>query len=83
MFWKEVYSMSLREDILNSAKAKNINPYIKPFKPSDLDLNSNDYGSFSDYCAPTETVSGQYNEHTFLKVAQWRGDKPYRYLLLF
>ena len=72
--------MGLRDDILESAKAKGINPYITPFKPSDLGLNPNNYRSFSGYCA---TKEGQYNEHAFLKVAQRRGKRPYKYLVLF
>lgn len=72
--------MGLRDDILESAKTKGINPYITPFKPSDLDLNPNNYRSFSSYCA---TKEGQYNERNFLKVAQRRGKRPYKYLVLF
>jgi len=75
--------MNIKEDILNASKKIGINPYTEPFKPSDLGLNSNNYGSFSDYCSEYDSTSGKYTETTILKVAQKdsRG-RPFKYLLI-
>lgn len=75
--------MKIKEDILNASKKVGINPYTEPFKPSDLSLNSNQYGSFSDYCSENDSTSGKYTETTVLKVAQRDSSgKPFKYLLL-
>lgn len=75
--------MNLKENILEVSKYKGIDPYTKPFKPSDLGLNSSKYGSFSDYCSKDETKSGKYNKSTILKVAERnKSNKPYKYLLI-
>jgi len=72
-----------KEIIIQAANAKGFNPYKTPFKPSDLNLKSNDYGSFSDYCSPKETTSGKWRkEDTILTVAEWRNNKPYKYFLI-
>ena len=74
-------TLKLVEDILRAAEASGIDPYRTPFKPSDLGLSAQDYGSFSDYCADTE--SAQYNSHICLKAVEFRRDgKPLRYILL-
>lgn len=74
--------MRLKKDILIAAKEKGIDPYTEPFKPSDLDLNASDYGSFSDHCSKEETVSGKYADDDILTVAERNsGGKPLRYLL--
>ena len=60
-----------------------MNPYTEPFKPSDLGLNSNKYGSFSDYCSEIDSTSGKYTKTIILKVAERdKGGKPFKYLLL-
>lgn len=76
--------MLLTKDIiLNASKLVNINPYIEPFKSSDLKLNSNEYGSFSDYCSLTDSKSGKYNKNTILKVHETnKSGKLFKYLLL-
>jgi|FLOH01.1.fsa_nt_gi hypothetical protein len=75
--------MGIKEDILEASKRVGINPYTKPFKASDLGLNSNKYGSFSDYCSEIDSISGKYTEATILKVAEKdRGGRPFKYLLL-
>lgn len=74
--------MSLREDILRESRVHGIDPYTEAFKPSDLGLNASNYGSFSDHCDKNETRSGKWNPDVILKVHEWKGDKPYKYLLL-
>lgn len=75
--------MEIKEDILIASKKVGINPYTRPFKPSDLGLNSNKYGSFSDYCSENESKSGKHNKLTILKVAKRdKGGRPSKYLLL-
>jgi len=73
--------MGLKEDILRASKKHDINPYIQPFKPSELGLKSSDYGSFSDYCGNTE--SAKWNQSIILKPVEFnKGGRPWRYLLL-
>lgn len=73
----------LGKDIQIAAKKKGIDPYNKPFRPGELGLHANNYGSFSDYCSPAETDSSKYNRHIYLKVAERdSGGRPYKYLLL-
>jgi len=75
--------MEIKEDILNASKKVGINPYTEPFKPSDLGLNSNQYGSFSDYCSENDSTSGKYTGITILKVVERdKGGRPFKYLLL-
>lgn len=75
--------MHLGKAIQRAAKEKGIDPYSIPFTPKDLRLRSSDYGSFSDWCGPTQTTSGKYNRHICLKVAKWHsGGRPHKYLLL-
>ena len=75
--------MKLKEAILLASNKVGLNPYINPFKPSDLGLNSNQYGSFSDYCSEKDTVSGKHNKATILQVAERnRLGKPLKYLLI-
>jgi hypothetical protein len=73
--------MSLKDDILRASKERGINPYVQPFKPSELGLKSSDYGSFSDYCA--KTVSAKWNQNIFLKPVEFdKSGHPRRYLLI-
>ncbi len=73
--------MPLRDDILQAAETRGINPYSDAFKPSELGLKASDYGSFSDYCA--DTRSAQWNTQIILRVVEYRRDgKPFRYVLL-
>jgi hypothetical protein len=75
--------MGLKDDILEASERLGIDPYHQAFKPSDLGLNSNKYGSFSDYCAEDETISGKWSSDVILKVAERnKGGKPYKYLLI-
>ena len=73
--------MNLCEAILKASKERGIDPFKTPFKPSDLGLKASDYGSFSDWCEVGETKSARYNPRACLRVKEWRGPKPYRYLL--
>jgi len=73
--------MNLCESIIKVAKEKEIDPFKTPFKPSDLGLKATDYGSFSDWCEAGETKSAKYNPKVCLKVREYRGKKPYRYVL--
>lgn len=75
--------MHLCKDIQRAAKVKGIDPYNTPFRPRDLGLYANNYGSFSDWCSRTQTTSGKYNRHICLKVAERNsGGRPYKYVLL-
>jgi hypothetical protein len=75
--------MSLKQDILKESNSRGWDPFTRPFKPSDLGLNANQYGSFSDYCASNETISGQYNPSVVLKVAERSlSRRPKKYLLI-
>jgi len=74
--------IKLKNNIIIKAKEKGINPYLQPFKPSDLDLIASDYGSFSDYCSSDETISGKHNKNHILTVAERRSGKPHKYLLI-
>ncbi|HRZ27857.1 MAG TPA: hypothetical protein P5295_13715 [Spirochaetota bacterium] len=75
--------MPLREDIINAARCRGIDPYNDPFTPADLGLNASDYGSFADYCDPEDAESGQYNPNVILKVAKRkRNNRPWKYLLI-
>ena len=75
--------MKIKEDILNASRKVGIDPYTQPFKASDLGLNSNKYGSFSDYCSEEDSTSGKYAETTIFKVVQKDGSgRPFKYLLL-
>jgi hypothetical protein len=74
--------MGLRDAILRASRLKGIDPYRQPFKPSDIGINANDWGSFSDYCSDGETQSGKWNKEVILEVAEWtRSDRAYKYLL--
>ena len=75
-------SNNLRLDIIRAAKARGIDPFTKPFKPSDLGIKASDYGSFSDWCDKKQTKSGKYNVNVCLSVAEWRNGKPFKYVLL-
>jgi len=58
-------------------------PYSNPFRPRDLGLSANAYGSFADYCAPEDAKSGEWNKCICLKVAKTnRAGRPTHYLLL-
>lgn len=73
----------LCKDIERAAKKKGINPYKTPFRPRDLGLYANNYGSFSDWCSSKETTSGRHNRNVCLRVAKRNsGGRPYKYLLL-
>jgi len=73
--------MDLKEDILREAKKRDINPYMQPFKPSELGLKASDYGSFSDYCK--DTKSAKWNRSIILDPVEFnKGGRPWRYLLL-
>lgn len=73
--------MSLKDDILKASKERAINPYTKPFKPSELGLKPSKYGSFSDYCA--DTKSAKWNRSIILKPVEFnKDDRPHRYLLI-
>jgi len=75
--------MKLRDAILTASCRCGIDPYREPFKPADLGINANDYGSFSDHCSPNETCSGKYNREVILKVAErGYGGRPLKYLLI-
>jgi len=75
-------SKCLCTDIKEAAKKAGIDPLTMPFKPEDLNIIASDYGSFSDWCSAEETVSGRYNRRVCLTVAERRGGKPFKYLLL-
>lgn len=73
----------LKKDIIEAGKRLHINPCITPFKPSDLGLRAENYGSFSDYCSQNETRSGRHNKEVILKVAKLtKAGKPFKYLLV-
>lgn len=73
--------MALKNDILQASRRIGIDPYNDPFKPSELRLNASKYGSFSDYCADTE--SSKWNSNVILRPVELRKDgKPLRYLLI-
>ncbi len=75
-------SRCLCKEVIQAAKGKGIDPFQKPFKPSDLDLIPSNYGSFSDWCDPKITKSGKWNKNVCLKVAEYHNGRPYKYLLL-
>jgi hypothetical protein len=73
--------MNLRDDILRNSILRGLDPFTVPFKPSDLGLIANNYGSFSDHCA--DTKSSKYSRDITLKVVEWsKTGKPLKYLLL-
>jgi len=73
----------LRSDIINKAKDKDLDPYKDPFRPRDLEINSDKYGSFADFCDPKEAKSGKWQNDIILKVAQNKKDgKPFKYILI-
>lgn len=74
--------MNLCERIIEAAEEKKIDPFKQPFKPSDLGLKASDYGSFSDWCKDKATESAKYNRRVCLTVKDWRGVRPYRYVLM-
>ncbi|HOE18724.1 MAG TPA: hypothetical protein PK344_15060 [Syntrophorhabdaceae bacterium] len=75
--------MGLREDILQAAAKKGIDPYTQPFQPSDLGLDSSKYGSFSDHCSSQETLSGQWSNEVILRPVEFnRGGRPHKYVLI-
>lgn len=69
----------LRELIIKSAKGK-LDPYKDEFRPRDLKINSDDFGSFSDHCAIGTTVSSQHCGCGLLKKVSKR--KPFKYILI-
>jgi hypothetical protein len=74
---------TLEDAILKASARLGIDPYTQGFKPSDLGINANDYGSFSDYCSKDETKSGIWSSEVILRVVEWTGaGKPLRYVLL-
>ncbi len=74
--------MELKKDILKASEKVGLDPYTKPFKPSDIGINSNQYGSFSDYCSEDDTESGKWNTDIILKVVERdKGGRPFKYLL--
>lgn len=69
-------------DVLNAARERGIDPCTQAFKPLELHLQSERYGSFSDHCAESESGQNWQPGHHCLKVAEWRKDgRPLRYLL--
>jgi hypothetical protein len=73
---------NLRKDIIVACIEKSWNPFDVPFKPSDLDIDASQYGSFSDYCLESATVSGQYaNEHILDVAERDENGRPTHYLL--
>jgi len=62
----------LKNEITKKAKEKNFNPFSQSFKPSDLGINSDKYGSFSDFCSPKDTISGKWNKDVILKAVEWK-----------
>ena len=81
----EVLTMAekLKKDIKYAAQKRGINSYKKPFKPSDLDLKANGYGSFADFCSPKEARSGKWRSEIILKVKErCKNGKPKKYVLL-
>lgn len=75
-------TQQLRADIMQAAKEIGLDPFTRGFKPSDLGLTASDYGSFSDYCTQGETVSASWNADIILRVVEWNGERPHRYVLL-
>ena len=75
-------SKNLGADIIIAAKARNIDPFTEPFKPSELGIKASNYGSFSDWCDKEQTKSGKYNVNVCLTVAQCHNGKPFKYVLL-
>lgn len=70
-----------KDIIIMAAKIKNIKPYIEEFKPKDLGLIANNYGSFSDYC--DNTKSSKWNTRIILKATKFnKSGKPTKYLLI-
>lgn len=75
--------MGIKKDILEASQRVGIDPYTTPFKPSDLGINSNKYGSFADYCSEVDSISGKYTDTSILQVIQRdQGGRPFKYLLL-
>ena len=73
--------MKLAEEILKKSKMVGIDPYKEAFKPCDLGIKPNDYGSFSDWCK--DTVSAKWNPCICLEAVEFRKDgKPLKYRLL-
>ena len=73
--------MRIARDIIREANDRGIDPYRDPFKPSDLGLRPQNYGSFSDWCS--NTGSSIHNRHVCLRAVEFRIDeKPIRYVLL-
>jgi hypothetical protein len=65
------------------AEKKCLDPFSTPFKPADLGINANRYGSFSDWCANGQTKSSKYNKSVCLTVAKFnKSGQPHLYLLL-
>ena len=73
----------LCKDIQRAAKTKGLDPYNTPFRPRDLGLYANNYGSFSDWCSGKETTSGRHTRNVCLKVfSRDSSRRPYKYVLL-
>jgi|GEM_PF-2991086 len=70
----------LKRDIKNITSKRGIDPYSDSdqFKPSDLGLNSSDYGSFSDHCEKGTTKSSKWCGCGLLRCVSKR---PFRYVL--
>ena len=67
----------LKKDIIESADGI-LDPYNEPFKPGDLGLKANQYGSFSDHCITNTTISSKWCGCGTLKCVNKR---PYKYIL--
>jgi hypothetical protein len=73
----------LCKDIQRVAKLAGIDYEDRPFRPKDLGLYANSYGSFSDWCSRKQTTSGRHNRHVCLRVVKRNsGGRPYTYVLL-
>ena len=73
----------LKKEILRKATDKGMDPYENAFKPSDLAIKADKYGSFSDFCSSRDTISGKWNKETILKPVEWKkNNKPHKYLLI-
>lgn len=83
----------LRNDIIASAKVRNIDPFETPFLPGNgdsrnqnhqnysLKLKSSDYGSFADHVDFHETLSAKWGDDIVLTIVEKEGDF-FWYLLL-
>ena len=67
----------LKDDIIASSKGI-LDPYKDPFRPGDLGLKANNYGSFSDHCPLNNTISSKWCGCGTLKCVS---KKPHKYIL--